>query len=101
MELTDVTVLRLSLMLGERLEGPTTAGDSLFPDRPLDSHEKLIPSFFGTGSADEDAGSFAFGSGEDPQGIDGRLPDNPLVFGGNLICDEGWSLSGMLSSWLR
>ncbi len=89
MELTDVTVPRLSLVLGERLEGLTTAGTSLFPDRPLDSHEKLIPSFLGTGSADADIESFAFGRGDDPQGIEGRLPDKPLVLGGGFMCEEG------------
>lgn len=88
-ELTEVAVLRLSLMLGERLEGLTVVGVSLFPERPLDSHEKLMPSFLGIGSAEEGVGSFAFAVVEDPQGIEGKLPDSPLVLGGIFICKVG------------
>lgn len=87
MELIDVIVSRLFLILGERLEGSATGGASLFPDRPLESHEKLMPSFFGAGSADEGVESFDLGRGEDAQGIAGRLPDRPLVLGGIFICE--------------
>ena len=100
-ELMDVIVSRLSLLLGERLEGAGAAEASLFPERPLDSQEKLMPSFFGAGSAADDVASLAFEAGEEAQGMEGKLPDSPLVLGGIFICNEGVAASSPLSSRLR
>ena len=100
MELRDVIVSRLSLLLGERLAGAAAVGASLFPDRPLDSHEKLMPSFLGTGSAADDVESFVFDVGEGPQGIEGKLPESPLDLGGAFMCEEGVAASASLSSRL-
>ena len=101
MELIEVMVSRLSLLLGERLEGLTVVGVSLFPERPLDSHEKLMPSFLGIGSVEEGVAGVAFAVVEEPQGIEGKLPDNPLVLGGIFICKIGGLPSGDFSSPLR
>ena len=99
MEFIDVIVSRLFLVLGERLEVVGAAGVSLFPDLPLESHEKLIPSFFGNGSGTDDVESFAFDVGEGPQGMDGKFPDRPLVFGGGCMCEVDKADSS--SFWLR
>ena len=92
-ELRDVTVFRLSVVVGGAFVGACVAGgvvDSLFALPDLESHEKLIPSFFGPladGVALED-----FEEGDGPQGIEGRFPDSPLVFGGIFLGELGWSI---------
>lgn len=53
----------------------------MFADTPLESHEKLIPSFRGAG-ADAD-GSFALDAGGGPQGIEGRFAERPWPLKGS------------------
>lgn len=73
MEAMEVTVFRLSWGAGAAFGWDTT---SLLADVLRESHEKLIPSFFGGGVG---VGLFTvdFDAGGGPHGIDGKFPERP------------------------